>query len=112
MAPENSASVAAPPALNRAVLRSTSGPSLSAKIPFSTPAMAAAWVTLGKYPSRSVTCSAFLAVVVVVGATGAVEAVTAPALLADLSELDPEPHAAPARVRASRPATRPVRNGR
>ena len=46
--PENSASVAAPPALKMLVLRLTSGPSLSAKIPFSTPAMAAAWVTLGK----------------------------------------------------------------
>jgi hypothetical protein len=48
MAPENSASVAAPPALKIEVFRSTSGPSLSAKMPFSTPAMAAAWVTLGK----------------------------------------------------------------
>ena len=48
MAPENRASVAAPPALKSVVFRLTSGPSLSAKIPFSTPAMAEAWVTLGK----------------------------------------------------------------
>ena len=48
---------------------------------------------------------------VVSGAAGAV-ALTAPSLLADFAGLDPEPHAAPARVRASRPATRPVRNGR
>src|SRR5438105_5613672 len=66
MAPENRASVAALPALKVAVFRSTFGPSLSAKMPFSTPAMAAAWVTLGKYPRRSVTRSAGLADVVVV----------------------------------------------
>src|SRR5918911_577054 len=67
MAPENRASVAAPPALNVLVFRLTSGPSLSAKIPVSMPAIAEACVTLGKYPSRRVTGSAFLAVVVVVG---------------------------------------------
>jgi hypothetical protein len=41
-------------------------------------------------------------------------AVTAPPLAAGFgaAEFDPELHAAPARVRASRPATRPVRNGR
>src|SRR5438552_13111199 len=50
---------------------------------------------------------------VVSGGAGAV-LLTAPSLVAGFwaSGVEPEPHAAPASVRASRPATRPVRNGR
>ena len=47
--------------------------------------------------------------------SGAVVAVVATAPAADFwadELLGPEPQAAPARVRATRPATRPVRNGR
>src|SRR5437764_590744 len=50
---------------------------------------------------------------VVSGGTGVV-LLTAPLLVAGFwaSGVEPEPHAAPANVRASRPATTPVRNGR
>jgi len=47
-ASENSASTAAGPALKSDVFNWTPGPSLSAKNPFSTPAIAVAWVRLGK----------------------------------------------------------------
>ena len=57
MASANSASTASPPALNVDVSSVTLSPSASARMPFSTPTSAVAWVTFGKYPSRSVTCS-------------------------------------------------------
>src|SRR2546421_11965554 len=54
-APEKSASTAAGPALNVDVFRVTFGPRKRAKILFLRPTMADPWVTLAKYPSRSVT---------------------------------------------------------
>ena len=54
MAPANSASTAAGPALKTVVSRVVSPPSASAMKPFSTPISAGEWVTLPKKPSRSV----------------------------------------------------------
>ena len=50
-APAGSASTAAGPALS-VVDSSVSWPSARSKMPFSTPTMAGAWVTLGKQPRR------------------------------------------------------------
>lgn len=47
-APENSASIASPPALKVWVVSVTSSPRCSAKVPFSTPTSAGAWVMFGK----------------------------------------------------------------
>jgi hypothetical protein len=54
------------------------------------------------------------AVVSGAAAVSAAGALTAPPFTAGFgaAEFEPELHAAPARVSASRPATRPVRNGR
>ncbi len=57
MASANSASMASVPELNVTSSRLTPGPSASAKMPSSTPMMAGAWVTFGKYARRSVTGS-------------------------------------------------------
>ena len=48
IAPEKSASIAAGPALNVLVSSLTLAPSFSAKMPFSTPTIAVAWVMFGK----------------------------------------------------------------
>src|SRR6218665_2965202 len=52
MAPAESASISAGPALKTCVL-SLVVPSASCKNPFCSPAIAGAWVTLAKYPRRS-----------------------------------------------------------
>src|SRR5947209_11997017 len=67
MAPDNSASVAAGPALNVAVL-SLLAPSASWKKPFFTPTIALAWVKFGKYPRCTVNGFAVVAVVLPLGA--------------------------------------------
>ena len=55
IAPENSASMTSVPELKVDVSSEAVEPSASWNSPVSTPMIAGAWVTLGKYPSRSVT---------------------------------------------------------